>query len=107
MREINIFKRIGNKDFAENKDIGQEIRLKEVMPELEKSKEVILNFENIDRASQSFIHSLISDPIRKYGADKALDLIVFKSCNNTVKTMINIVLDYMQDALQEDPERKK
>ena len=107
MREIFIFKEIGNKDFAENKDAGQEIRLKKIMPELENGDEIILNFEKIDRASQSFIHSLISEPIRKYGADKALDFIIFKGCNSTVKTMINIVLDYLQDALRENEEDKK
>jgi hypothetical protein len=102
MKEISIFKLIGNKDFAENKDVGQQIRLEEIMPELEKDREVILNFEKIDRASQSFIHSLISEPVRKYGADKSLDLMLFKSCNKTVKAMINIVLDYLQDALQDE-----
>ncbi|OGW80191.1 MAG: hypothetical protein A3G33_09105 [Omnitrophica bacterium RIFCSPLOWO2_12_FULL_44_17] len=77
------------------------------MPNLEKEEEIILNFEKIDRASQSFIHSLISGPIRKFGADKTLKLITFKSCSSTVKTMINIVLDYLQDALQDNESEKK
>lgn len=98
MKEIYIYSKIGQKDFAENKDIGKEIRANEIMPELKKNNEVILNFAKIDRASQSFIHSLISNPIREYG-DKALELIVFKECNNKVKEMINIVLGYLQDAL--------
>ena len=34
MREINIYKKIGKKDFAENKDIGKRIRIEEIMPEL-------------------------------------------------------------------------
>jgi len=102
MKEILIFKRIGEKDFAENKDIGQEIRLQDIMPELKEGKEIVLNFENIDRASQSFIHSLISEPIKKYGADKVLGSILFKSCNRKVKTMINLVLDYLPDTLQEN-----
>lgn len=99
MKNINIFERIGKRDFAENKDIGQDIRLTDIMPGIERGEEIILNFENINRASQSFIHSLISEAIRKYGPDKALKMILFKSCNDRVKAIINIVVDYMQDAL--------
>ena len=98
MREILIYKRIGEKDFAENKDIGMSIRIKEIMPELKKNNKIILNFKGIDRASQSFIHSLVSDPIRQYG-DNALELLLFKNCNDKVKGMIKIVLAYLQDAL--------
>jgi len=98
MKEINIYERIGEKDFAENKDIGKRIRIEEIMPELEKNNKVVLNFDKIDRASQSFIHSLISDPIRQYG-DNVLDIMLFKSCNDKVKEMIKIVLGYLQDAI--------
>lgn len=98
MKEIKIYERIGNKDFAENKDIGKDIRINEIMPALEKGNKIILNFEGIDRASQSFIHSLVSDPIRKYG-DRALELMLFKKCNDKVKGMIKIVLGYLQDAI--------
>ena len=98
MREINIYEKIGNKDFAENKDIGKQIRLEEIMPELEGNNQVVLNFDKIDRASQSFIHSLISDPIRQYG-DNVLDSMLFKNCNDKVKEMIKIVLGYLQDAI--------
>jgi len=99
MKEINIYLRIGEKDFAENKDIGKEIRTNEIMPELGAGHEVVLNFDKIDRASQSFIHSLISDPLRKYG-DRMLELVTFKNCNDNVKEMIKIVLSYLQDALE-------
>ncbi len=106
MKNISIFERIGKRAFAENKDIGQDIRLTDIMPELEKDEEIILNFENIDSASQSFIHSLISEPIRKYGPDKTLKMILFKSCNDRVKAIISIVVDYMQDALNKNEGEK-
>jgi len=98
MKEIDIYERIGKKDFAENKDIGKDIRIEEIMPALEKNNKVILNFDRIDRATQSFIHSLISDPIRRYG-DNSLELMLFKNCNDKVKAMIKIVLGYLQDAI--------
>lgn len=82
--------------FAENKNSAREIRLKKIIPALEKKQEVILDFKSVDSATQSFIHALISDLIRKYGSE-VLDKIAFKNCNNTVKKIISIVVDYMQD----------
>jgi|GEM_PF-2545415 len=61
-------------------------------------REVILDFEHVDAATQSFIHALISDILRKYG-NNALDRIAFKSCNDTIKKIINIVVDYMQEGM--------
>lgn len=98
MKEINIYSRIGKKDFAENKDIGRDIRINEIMPELKAGNEITLNFEKVDNASQSFIHSLVSDPVREYG-DRALELIIFKNCSNKIKGIIKIVLGYLQDAI--------
>jgi hypothetical protein len=95
MIQIKLFKQIGS--FAENKDIAREIRLKKLIPALEKNQNIILDFEKVDGATQSFIHALISDLIRKYGND-VLDRIQFKSCNDTVKAIISIVVDYMQES---------
>ena len=96
MKNISIFERAGA--FAENKDVAREIRIQEIIPTLEKNEEVILNFEKVDAATQSFIHALISDILRKYGND-ALDRIAFKSCNEKVQKIIGIVVDYMQEGL--------
>ncbi len=95
MIHIKLFKQVG--PFAENKDIARDIRLKKLIPALEKNKDVILDFESIEGATQSFIHALISDLIRKYG-NEVLDKIQFKSCNDTVKGIISIVTDYMQES---------
>lgn len=96
MKIINILERAGA--FAENKDIAREIRMQEIIPALNKNEEVILDFSNVGSATQSFIHALISDALRKYGND-VLDRIAFKSCNETVQKIINIVVDYMQEGL--------
>ena len=82
--------------FAENKDTARDLRLNKIIPALEKKEEVILNFTGVDATTQSFIHALISDLLRKYGSD-VLDRIEFKSCNDTVKKIITIVVDYMQE----------
>lgn len=95
MIHIKLFKQVG--PFAENKDIAANIRLNKLIPALEKNENIILNFEKVEGATQSFIHALISDPMRKYGHE-VLGKIQFKSCNDTVKGIISIVVDYMQES---------
>ncbi len=96
MIQINLQEIVGS--FAENKDLARDIRKEKIIPALEKNQEVILNFKNIDSATQSFIHALISDLIRNYGIE-ILDNISFKSCNDTVRKIISIVIDYMQEGV--------
>lgn len=95
MIRIKLFKQVGQ--FADNKDLARDIRLNKLIPELEKEKNIILDFEKVEGATQSFIHALISDLIRKYG-NEILDKIQFKSCNKTIKGIITIVVDYMQES---------
>jgi hypothetical protein len=98
MKPIVIFDRAGA--FAENKDVARAIRVREIIPALDKKKEVVLDFSKVEAATQSFMHALISDVLRKFGPE-ALDRIAFKSCNDTVKKIISIVADYMQEGLEE------
>jgi hypothetical protein len=95
--EIKLFPWTGK--FAENKDVARELRLNNILPALNDGKEVILDFQGVDSATQSFIHALISDVIRKKGID-FLDHIFFKNCNAVVQKIIKIVVDYMQDVPQ-------
>ena len=81
--------------FAENKDVARELRNQKIVPALDKKQEVVLDFEGVESATQSFIHALISELMRRYGSD-VLDKIAFKNCNETVKKIIGIVVDYMQ-----------
>ena len=81
--------------FAENKDKAKDIRVKEINPALKDGKNIVLDFEGIVSATQSFIHALISQLIRIHGPE-VLDRVQFKNCNSTVKKIIEIVTDYMQ-----------
>jgi len=90
---INLFKSTGS--FAEDKDLARELRIKEILPALSQDKKVILDFTQVEFVTQSFIHALISDLIRKYNS-AALEKVQFKNCNNTIKKVIEIVTDYMQ-----------
>jgi len=95
MTEIKMSEHVGS--FAENKDVARDIRLNHIIPALDRNEEVIIDFEGIDATTQSFIHALISDLIRKYGND-VLDRIYFRNCNESVKKIVGIVADYMQEA---------
>jgi len=90
---IKLFKIVGS--FAENKDLARKIREEEIIPALNCNQEIILDFKDVNLTTQSFIHALISDLIRKYG-NEIIDKINFKNCNETIKKIINIVIDYMQ-----------
>jgi hypothetical protein len=94
MKQIKIFDRAGA--FAENKDVAKEIRIKEIIPALNDQEEVILDFNGVDAATQSFVHALISDALRKHG-NEILDKLIFKGCNDTIREIVSIVTDYMQD----------
>lgn len=95
MMEIKLFDFTNS--FAENKDVAQKLRIEKLIPELKKGVEVILDFEKVDSATQSFIHALISDIIRQFGED-ILDKLLFKNCNETVQKIITIVVEYMQES---------
>ncbi len=92
---LQLFEYVGS--FAENKDIASDLRNNTIRPAIDKGEDIILDFEGVDGATQSFIHALISDLIRKYGVE-IIDRISFKNCNTTIQKIISIVVDYMQQA---------
>ena len=95
MIHVKLFESVGA--FAENKDLARDIRVKKLIPALDKGEEIVLDFKKIDSVTQSFIHALISDLMRKYGGE-VLDKVSFKNCNETVRKIISIVVDYMQES---------
>jgi len=67
------------------------------MPALERGDSLVIDFEGVSSATQSFVHALISEAMRRFGAD-VLDRIDFKGCNQTLRQVIQIVADYMQQS---------
>lgn len=94
MKTINLLPLVGS--FAENKDIAREIRINKIIPAIENKEKVVLNFAGINSTTQSFIHALISDLIRKYDSE-IFDVVLFKNCTETVQKIITIVADYMRE----------
>jgi len=99
MKTIRIFDRAGF--FAENKDAARDIRINDILPALDQGQDIVLDFERVDAATQSFIHALLSDVLRKRGLE-VLDRMEFKSCNINVQKIIEIVAEYMQEGMEAD-----
>jgi len=95
MTVVKVFQAAG--DFAENKDIARQLRTEQLMPALDRGEKVLIDFANVSLSTQSFIHALISDALRKHGAG-ILDRLQFKGCNPPVQALIATVCDYMQDS---------
>ncbi|MEI7579458.1 MAG: STAS-like domain-containing protein [bacterium] len=95
-KTIKLVKIIG--DFAENKDLAKKLRIEIIIPALKQGNEVILDFEKVNGATQSFIHALISEPIRTLG-DVAFEKLFYKNTNDDIQTVISIVYRYMQESI--------
>ncbi len=89
-------------DFAGDKDVARSIRETTLEPALRAGEALALDFDRITLATQSFIHALISDLVRSRDFD-ALDLITFENCNESVRELIEIVVEYSQEDVTEEP----
>jgi len=79
--------------FAEDKDVARKIRLSFIKPAMDDDTRVVLDFAGVGVSTQSFVHAMISEAILNHGT-QAIDLLEFKSCNPTVKSIILTVVDY-------------
>lgn len=100
MTTVSIFAHAGS--FAENKDIARALRLEYIEPALAQEHGVILDFSDVVDTTQSFVHALISEVIRRKGFN-VIDDIFFRNCNETVQAIITIVVDYMQEGVMYAP----
>jgi hypothetical protein len=73
------------------------------MPALSKGYEVVVDFGGISGATQSFIHALISDPIREF-RNVAFDKLLYRNANADIREIISIVYRYMQESLDGNDE---
>lgn len=96
MTNVKIFDYTG--DFAENKDSAKNLRETLIEPTLTQKGKISIDFKNVTSATQSFIHALISQTIRNFGVD-ILSQIEFKNCEPKIQTIIEIVVDYVQDGI--------
>jgi len=93
-------------DFAENKDIAKKIRIEQIMPALSRDNEIVFDFDGVDGATQSFIHALLSDPIREFN-DVAFNNLIYQNTNDDIKEIISIVYRYMQESMDGTGDNQK
>ena len=96
MITINILERAG--EFAENKDIAKELRIRDIIPALLDGKKVQINFNGVSGTTQSFVHALIAESIRQFG-NRALENLEYAGCSDNVKEIIKTVYEYIQESL--------
>jgi hypothetical protein len=87
-------------DFAENKDAAADVRESLIKPAVAQGKEVILDFTGVELSTQSFVHALTSEVLRRFG-DRALELIRFKGCNAGVAGLVETVVQYSLDSVDD------
>lgn len=80
--------------FAGDKDAAAHIRETYILPTVEKSQSAVLDFVDVELATQSFIHALVASVVRQ--DPDALDVIEFKNCNQQIQDIIQIVVEYSQ-----------
>lgn len=90
---MKVFKATGA--FAGDKDAAAGIRADYVQPRLSANQSVILDFKDVELATQSFIHALLASVIRDDAS--SLERITFRNCNPSIQTLIGIVAEYAQD----------
>jgi hypothetical protein len=79
--------------FAEDKDAARNIRMSQILPTLEQDENIVLDFNGIFFATQSFIHALIGEALKKHG-EQCLDRIEFRNCSKQLQGLIELVVDY-------------
>jgi hypothetical protein len=84
--------------FAENKDIAKQLRERVIIPALRAGQPVVIDFDQVSGTTQSFVHALISGPVRQF-RNFALDNLLFKNCSPEVQAVVRIVFAYMQESM--------
>jgi len=94
--KINIRNEAG--EFAENKDTARRLRTGTILPALRGGGTVEFDFAGVRGATQSFVHALVAEALRRHG-DHAMDSLFYKNCNAAIKEIIKTVYEYMQESL--------
>jgi len=88
-------------EFAENKDVAEQLREGTVRPAIKAGKQLTIDFAGVGMATQGFVHALIADVIRSEGAG-VLDHVTFTNCLPVVQSVVELVADYAQNTPAND-----
>mgnify|MGYP003398444842 FL=1 len=93
---IKILELVGS--FAEDKDQAASLRKEKILPTLKQGKNLELDFTGVTLTTQSFIHALISEALRQ-NPDSALNLLSFKGCSDSVRGIVETVVQYVYETI--------
>lgn len=93
---IKIFELVGS--FAEDKDRAAALRKEKILPALKNGANLEIDFTGVTLTTQSFIHALISEGLRQ-NPDTALELLSFKGCADSVRGIIETVVQYVYETI--------
>lgn len=99
MTELRLFDHVGS--FAEDKDAAARLRNSVILPVISDGGSVEIDFSGVTLTTQSFVHALISEALRR-GGEEVLDRLSFKNCAHAVKGIIETVVQYVLESLEEN-----
>ncbi len=85
--------------FAEDKDLAARLRDQDVEPALSRGEELTIDFEGVTLTTQSFVHAMISQPLRVHG-ESSLALLRFQNCSPLVRGLIETVVQYSLESIE-------
>jgi len=83
----------GIEGFVEDKDLARNLRNEKIIPALNAGERVVIDFSDVKYATQSFVHALVGEALRRFG-EEALNDIEFRNCSQQLKSVIELVVDY-------------
>ena len=96
-KQIGLTKQIripaGANKFSEEKDEVRKVRVNASLPALDARYHVVLDFSRVPFVTQSFMHAVIGDALKRHG-EHVLDRIEFHKCNSQVRSIVSLVVDY-------------
>ena len=79
--------------FAENKEQAKQLRQDVILPALAAGETVTIDFTGVETSTQSFVHALISEAIRRHG-EAAIPQLRFKAASPEVRQLVTTVVEY-------------
>lgn len=83
----------------EDKVAAAEMRQATLLPALARGEQVTFDFGGMGMVTQGWMHSLFVEAMLLHGED-VLERLTFKNCNETVRAVVGLVVDYTLDNLE-------
>ena len=98
-------KRIILKEFLKETELGSRYKgglvREEIKPLLDKNEKVILDFQGIELATQSFLDEIFGIFVRAFGTDYIRGKLLIENVSPTIKKTINLVIAYSKKRQKE------